>query len=276
MIPATLWIVLFFIAAVIFVFMLFFADSGERAVVQGMLIGSVVAVMTALLLLLQWARQPFHDGVGGLQPVAMERSLRMIDEALGAVGVQGAAAVRRRSEGRCRRDDRRRGPQLDRARGDRAARSRHRRDGLERLPVDPLERRAGKAGARANALRIDSAKAAGLANTQTEVDVATFTQWVNAYAQQQTQLTDFYFKRFRQEFRPAVNAWIATRPLKNPNAPSDAVRHAAVQARGACGVRAARARKRRSSPPRRGATSSARRTTCSVSCCSPPRCSSQA
>ena len=41
-IPTTLWIVLFFIAAVIFVFMLFFADRGERAVVQGMLIGSVV------------------------------------------------------------------------------------------------------------------------------------------------------------------------------------------------------------------------------------------
>ena len=51
-IPTTLWIVLFFVAAVIFVFMLFFADRGERAVVQGMLIGSVVAVMAALLLLL--------------------------------------------------------------------------------------------------------------------------------------------------------------------------------------------------------------------------------
>src|SRR4051794_28071801 len=33
-IPATLWIVLFFIAAVIFAFTLFFADRGERAVVQ--------------------------------------------------------------------------------------------------------------------------------------------------------------------------------------------------------------------------------------------------
>ena len=76
-----------------------------------------------------------------------------------------------------------------------------------------------KATARANALRIDSAKAAGLANTQTEVDVATFTQWINAYAQKQTRLTDFYFDRFRDEFRPAVNAWVATRPLKNPNAP---------------------------------------------------------
>jgi hypothetical protein len=85
-IPATLWIVLFFIAAVIFAFMLFFADRDERAVVQGMLIGSVVAVMTALLLLLYGLNTPFHDGVGGLQPVSMERSLRMIGEALGAVG----------------------------------------------------------------------------------------------------------------------------------------------------------------------------------------------
>jgi hypothetical protein len=76
-----------------------------------------------------------------------------------------------------------------------------------------------KAAARANALRIASAKEAALANSQTEIDVATFTQWANAYAQKETQLADFYFKRFRKEFRPAVDAWIATRPLKNPQAP---------------------------------------------------------
>ena len=76
-----------------------------------------------------------------------------------------------------------------------------------------------KAAARANALRIDSAKADGLANSRTEIDVATFSQWVNAYAQKQTELADFYFKRFREEFRPAVDAWVATMPLKNPKAP---------------------------------------------------------
>jgi hypothetical protein len=76
-----------------------------------------------------------------------------------------------------------------------------------------------KAFSRANASRIESTKAAGLANAQTQVDVATFTQWVNAYAQKQAQLADFYFRRFRKEFRPAVNAWIATRPLRNANAP---------------------------------------------------------
>ena len=87
-IPSQLWIVLFFIAGVIFVYMLFFADSGERAVVQGMLMGSVVAVITVLLLLLNGLDNPFHLGVGGLEPVAMERSLRIIDEALGAVHTQ--------------------------------------------------------------------------------------------------------------------------------------------------------------------------------------------
>ena len=42
-IPTPLWIVLFLSAALIIAFLLFFADSGERAVVQAMMMGSVVA-----------------------------------------------------------------------------------------------------------------------------------------------------------------------------------------------------------------------------------------
>src|SRR5688500_5621592 len=51
-IPTQLWIVLLFIAAVIFVYMLFFADSGERAVTQSVLMGAVVSVIVMLFLLL--------------------------------------------------------------------------------------------------------------------------------------------------------------------------------------------------------------------------------
>lgn len=86
-IPTPLWIVLFFAASVIFVFMLFFADSGERAVVQGVLMGAVISVIASLLLVLQFLDKPFHGGVGGLQPVAVERTLRTLDEALAIVGV---------------------------------------------------------------------------------------------------------------------------------------------------------------------------------------------
>lgn len=76
-----------------------------------------------------------------------------------------------------------------------------------------------KASSRTNAIRIEAARAQGLAEAQKEVDVMTFTQWVDAYARGETKLADFYFKRFRAEFKPAVDAWIATRPLKNPDAP---------------------------------------------------------
>ena len=79
-IPTQLWIVLFFISAVIFVYMLFFADRGERAVTQAMLMGGVASVITVMLLLLGSLDQPFHPGVGGLRPVAMERSLRVLDD----------------------------------------------------------------------------------------------------------------------------------------------------------------------------------------------------
>jgi hypothetical protein len=76
-----------------------------------------------------------------------------------------------------------------------------------------------KAFSRANASRLESTRASSRANTQTEIDVATFTQWVDAYARNETELADFYRKRFRAEFKPAVEAWIATQPRKNASAP---------------------------------------------------------
>ena len=76
-----------------------------------------------------------------------------------------------------------------------------------------------KAFSRGNAARIESTRSSSRADAQTQIDVATFTQWVDAYARNETMLADFYFKRFRAEFKPAVDAWIATKPLKTPNAP---------------------------------------------------------
>jgi hypothetical protein len=71
----------------------------------------------------------------------------------------------------------------------------------------------------ANAARVESTRASDLADSQTEIDVATFTQWLDAYARHETELAAFYRKRLRPEFQPAVAAWIATRPLTNANAP---------------------------------------------------------
>ncbi|TCO33403.1 hypothetical protein EV652_103404 [Kribbella steppae] len=76
-----------------------------------------------------------------------------------------------------------------------------------------------KAAGRTNAIRIDAARAQGLAQAQSQVDVATFIAWVDADRRGEADLADFYADRFRPEFRPAFNAWIATRPFTNPDSP---------------------------------------------------------
>jgi hypothetical protein len=76
-----------------------------------------------------------------------------------------------------------------------------------------------KTASRVNKTRIDAARAADRTNALTQVDIATFIQWVDAYAQGEAELTSFYRTRFRDEFKPAFTAWIATRPLQTAGAP---------------------------------------------------------
>ncbi len=69
------------------------------------------------------------------------------------------------------------------------------------------------------AARVESTRQAAVANRQAQVDLALFTQWIDAYAHDDGELASFYRRRFRDEFEPAFNAWVATRPRRNPNAP---------------------------------------------------------
>ncbi len=46
-----------------------------------------------------------------------------------------------------------------------------------------------------------------------------FLQYLQAFSRKDEQLTDFLYQRFRPEMKPAVDAWLATRPLLNPGAP---------------------------------------------------------
>jgi hypothetical protein len=83
----------------------------------------------------------------------------------------------------------------------------------------------------ANATRTESTRASDLANTQRAVDVDTFVAWVTAVAEERGvepsdapyrpkagTLSGFLHERFRDEFRPAVEAWLATRPLVDAGA----------------------------------------------------------
>jgi len=73
-------------AVMIVGFMLVFADSGERAWVQAILVGSVVVVMVGTLLLIRFLDDPYDPGLGALRPVAMQRTLEVLEEYRGVVG----------------------------------------------------------------------------------------------------------------------------------------------------------------------------------------------
>jgi hypothetical protein len=45
-------------------------------------------VIVIMLLLLGFLDSPFQSGIGGLRPVAMERTLRIVDESLGAIDLE--------------------------------------------------------------------------------------------------------------------------------------------------------------------------------------------
>ena len=78
---------------------------------------------------------------------------------------------------------------------------------------------ATKTSGRVNAVRADAVRAQGLAEAQTQVDVATFIAWVDASVHDDAELEDFYEERFRAEFKPAFEAWLATDPLTSAGAP---------------------------------------------------------
>lgn len=78
---------------------------------------------------------------------------------------------------------------------------------------------ATKASGRVNALRIEAARSQGLAEGQTQVDIAMYFQWVDAEMTGDSELASFYEDRFRPEFRPAFDAWLATAAVGDSDAP---------------------------------------------------------
>ena len=62
-------------------------------------------------------------------------------------------------------------------------------------------------------------EAATLGGQQRLVDITTFNTWIEERAQGEEEIADLYVDRFSPEFRVAFEAWLATRPFSNPDAP---------------------------------------------------------
>ena len=221
--PTPLWIALFFISLIVLGFILTFADSGERAVVQALYMGGTLATIMAMLLLLNFLDDPVRSGVGGLQPTAMERSLVLMDESLDAVGVEVTVPVRR---GRT--------PAAVTAPVPPPAAERdwveivatvllvgrgggHR---VEQLPGGPVERRAGQDGepGERDAASRRRARRAWPRPRPRSTWRRSSSGWTPARTTTSS-CKDFYEERFRDEFKPAFEAWLATDPLVTAGAP---------------------------------------------------------
>ena len=87
LIPAPMWVALFVLAALLFTYLLFFADSAERAATQVLLMASVTVVVVSSLLLITFFNHPFGTGVGTLKPTAMERMLHLVESEMPSVGI---------------------------------------------------------------------------------------------------------------------------------------------------------------------------------------------
>lgn len=60
---------------------------------------------------------------------------------------------------------------------------------------------------------------ASLAVQKRNLDVAVFMEWIGGLATDNERLTDFYAERFPPNLGVAVEAWLATNPRTNPDAP---------------------------------------------------------
>jgi hypothetical protein len=74
--------------------------------------------------------------------------------------------------------------------------------------------------AQASALRIVSTRDSTLAGQQRLYDLTAVNNWIAAYTRGEQALATLYEKRFRAEFKPTFEAWLALDPFNNPHAPA--------------------------------------------------------
>lgn len=72
----------------------------------------------------------------------------------------------------------------------------------------------------AAALRSQSVRKGAIVDRKMAIDVGLFVQFAAAISQQNDSLASFLQNRFSPRLRKAVDAWLATKPLKNPDAPN--------------------------------------------------------
>jgi hypothetical protein len=78
--------------------------------------------------------------------------------------------------------------------------------------------------AQASTARALANRASTLGGQERIQDLLNFNRWLEETTMGDSQLADLYFRRFRDEFRPAFDAWQAQDPVHNPSAAASPLR----------------------------------------------------
>ena len=73
--------------------------------------------------------------------------------------------------------------------------------------------------AQASTIRVRADQILTLGGQQRLLDVTTFNTWIEARFESRTELMELYERRFSPEYKVAFDAWLATDPFSNPEAP---------------------------------------------------------
>lgn len=72
----------------------------------------------------------------------------------------------------------------------------------------------------ANASRLRVAEAADRSEVNTSINVTLFLDYISAVEHHDTEFAQFIYRRLGPNMRVAMDAWLATHPMKNPRAPT--------------------------------------------------------
>jgi hypothetical protein len=78
-VPSPVWAILLLGSVITVVYMLSFADSGERFLTQALMIGAVTAIFVASLLFVHFLDHPYENTYGSIKPVDMTRTLEVMN-----------------------------------------------------------------------------------------------------------------------------------------------------------------------------------------------------
>jgi len=85
-VPTPLWGILLLGGAISVVFVLSFADSRERFLVQALMIGAVTAIFVSSILFVDFLDHPYENTPGSIKPVDMTRTLALMNADQKATG----------------------------------------------------------------------------------------------------------------------------------------------------------------------------------------------